>query len=362
MISRIMTVLLVLTSVTACSNLTYYRQAALGQMELLSARRDFKVVLADQAVPEAVKIRLKLVEEILSFAETEIGLPVGDTFSTYADIGRPFVVWNVFVAQPYSIQLETFCFPIAGCVIYKGFFSREDAQVFSEEQEKTGFETYIGGVAAYSSLGWFSDPVLNTFIHRSDENLAALIFHELAHKLVYFEDDTAFNESFAVTVERYALGRWLDSRNQSAAYIRYLGQQERQASVIELILESRVTLSKVYKSEVYKSKVYISKVYESNVPEGRGERKAEVIQSLRDDYATLRHRWHDAGIEANEFEFWMEQDINNAKLGAIGAYQTWVNSLMMLLSTSVSFSAFIQKVQALEELTPGEREAFLLEL
>ncbi|MBL4680169.1 MAG: aminopeptidase [Pseudomonadales bacterium] len=347
MIFRSITTLLLLFSVTACSNLAYYSQAVLGQMDLLSARRDFNTVYADESVSEEVKAKIKLAEEILAFAEFDIGLPVEDTFSTYADIERPFVVWNVFAAKPYSIDLETFCFPIAGCVAYKGFFSKADASAFSQALENNGFETYMGGVAAYSTLGWFSDPLLNTFILRSEASLAALIFHELAHKILYVKDDTVFNESFAVTVERYALEQWLASRNQSQRYNQYVQSQERQGSVIELILKSRVTLSEIYEME------------ES---EERSRKKEEVIQTLRGDYATLRRGWGGDGLKGSEFQFWMENDINNAKLGAIGAYQTWVGSLTILLEQNNSFEAFVEQVRRLEDMTKGEREAYLLGL
>lgn len=343
MMVRLITILLLLVGVTACSNFSYYRQAVMGQMELLSARRDFKDVFSDENVTQNVKDKIKLAEEILRFADLEIGLPVDDTFSTYADVKRPFVVWNVFAAKPYSINLETYCFPVAGCVAYKGFFSKHEAKDFADGLKETGYETYMGGVAAYSSLGWFSDPLMNTFIHRSETSLAALIFHELAHKIIYVEDDTVFNESFAVTVERYALERWLVSRNQSNTYDQYIARQKRQASVIELILKTRSLLSEVYKSDK---------------GEDREKRKGDIIDSLQDNYAVLKQSWR----EGHEFEFWMENDINNAKLGAVGAYQTWVGSLVKLLDQSGDFNTFIEKVHSLKNLTQEKRKVFLLTL
>ncbi|MFT7688417.1 MAG: putative aminopeptidase, partial [Candidatus Azotimanducaceae bacterium] len=298
MFSRLVVTLMLMCSLSACSNFDYYTQAVIGQMELLSARRGLEDVISDDSVSPEVKTRIQLAQSILQFAETEIGLPVESTFNTYADIGRPYLVWNVFVAKKDATRLETFCFPIAGCVGYKGFFDKENAKSFSLELDKSGFDTYVGGVAAYSSLGWFSDPLLNTFIHRSDESLAALIFHELSHKILYVKDDTEFNESFATTVERYALEKWLASRDKKFAYNKYIEGQVRQAEVIDLILSVREKLSHVYG--------------ENNLRNNNGmamgpelaEIKAEVIGDLRKDYQTLRESW----AEGSEFEYWMKND------------------------------------------------------
>ncbi|MFT5211857.1 MAG: putative aminopeptidase [Flavobacterium sp.] len=367
MVFRLIVALVALIFLSGCSNFGYYTQAVFGQMELLSARRGLADVVSDEAVSEKVKARIQLAQEILAFAEDEIGLPVENTFTTYADIGRPYVVWNVFVAKSYSTKLETFCFPVAGCVGYKGFFDKNDAREFSETFQNSGFDTYLGGVAAYSSLGWFSDPLLNTFIHRSDEGLAALIFHELAHKILYVKDDTQFNESFATTVERFALQKWLESRGQDPAYVKYIEGQQRQAEVIELILQVRDKLELIYEDEKdEEEKVEEEKEEQEGVKQKHNDKssplmaqnKADALALLRKDYQVL----HDAWLEGNEFEFWMKNDINNAKLGAIGAYQGWVSNLTHLLESSENFDAFILKAKALGKLTPSVREAALLDV
>ena len=355
MVFRLVLALMALAFLNGCSNFGYYTQAVFGQMELLSARRGLADVVSDKSVSEKVKARIQLAQEILKFAEEEIGLPVDSTFNTYADIGRPYVVWNVFVAKPYSIKLKTFCFPVAGCVGYKGFFDRQDARKFSEEMQKSGFDTFMGGVAAYSSLGWFSDPLLNTFIHRSDEGLAALIFHELAHKIMYVKDDTEFNESFATTVERYALQKWLGSRDQNLVYDKYVGGQERQAEVIGLILQVREKLTLLYEEKSYGEAGYKQK-HDDKSSHLIAVNKADALALLRKDYQVLRDAW----VEGNEFEFWMKNDINNAKLGAIGAYQGWVSNLTHLLERSENFDAFIFRAKALGKLTPSAREVALL--
>ena len=360
MVFRLILALMILAFLNGCSNFGYYTQAVFGQMELLSARRGLADVVSDKSVPEKVKARIHLAQEILKFAEEEIGLPVDSTFSTYADIGRPYVVWNVFVAKPYSIKLETFCFPVAGCVGYKGFFDRNDARKFSEEMQKSGFDTFMGGVAAYSSLGWFSDPLLNTFIYRSDEGLAALIFHELAHKIMYVKDDTEFNESFATAVERYALQKWLGSRHQNLAYDKYIEGQQRQAEVIELILRVRDKFELLYAERSYGEGSFEEAGYKQKHDDKSSPlialNKSDALALLRKDYQVLRDAW----VEGNEFEFWMKNDINNAKLGAIGAYQGWVSNLTHLLENSENFDAFILRAKALGELAPSAREIALL--
>jgi len=331
-------------SLCGCSSITYYQQAVAGQLEILSKRRTVQDVLADPGVAEEVKDRLDLAREILNFAEAELGLPVEDTFDSYVDIGRSYVVWNVFSANEFSMALETFCYPIAGCVTYKGYFNEQDALSFAEEQRALELDVYMGGVTAYSTLGWFADPLLNTFIHRTDARLAALIFHELAHKVVYLPGDTTFNESFATAVERYALRTWLSAGKQNAAYGRYLNVSDRRSQVTRLILQARSDLTDVYKQDI--------------TDENKRKRKEAIIFDLKQSYLALKRTW----AEGNEFEYWMETEINNAKIGAIGAYQEWVAAFSELLAQSGSFNEFIREAKLLGELPQDERQPRLVSL
>ena len=173
----IVLVLLVLLPIMGCSTLGYYQQAVSGQLQLLVNRRDLDTVLSDPAVTPAVKRKIALAGRISQFAERELGLPLEATFSTYVDVGSPYVVWSVFAAAEFSLDLKTFCYPIAGCVSYKGYFSSASAAEFSQSLAAQGFDAFYAGVAAYSTLGWFADPLLNTFIERDDTRLAALLFH-----------------------------------------------------------------------------------------------------------------------------------------------------------------------------------------
>jgi predicted aminopeptidase len=328
-----------------CSTLGYYTQAVMGQMAILTHRRPIDRVLADPATDDAIRHKLGVSRDVCSFAREELGLPVGDTYSDYVDVGRPYVVWNVFAAPEFSLSLESFCYPIAGCVTYRGFFSEKDARAFAEKMAAKGNDVFVGGVAAYSTLGWFDDPVLNTFLTRSDEKLAALLFHELAHKAVYVPGDTAFNESFATAVERAALRRWFAARAEPEAFAEYLARDAREQQVVRLIKATNERLAVLYEQDLPADVM-------------RAQKRA-AIDDLRARYAALRESWGDH----DEFKYWMETDINNAKLGTVATYNDWVDSFMALLAQQDgSLPAFIDKVRELGELGKDERDRRLASL
>jgi len=193
--------LLVLLLLGGCTTLSYYRQSVSGQWELWEKRRPIDEVIAAPDTPSALRKKLQSVLAMRDFASAELALPDNDSYRSYADLQRPFVVWNVFAAKPFAMTLKRWCFPFAGCVGYRGYFSQTEAQKFADEQAAAGLEVYVGGVAAYSTLGWFDDPMLNTVLNRSPARIAGLVFHELAHQQLYIKGDTAFNEAFATTVE-----------------------------------------------------------------------------------------------------------------------------------------------------------------
>lgn len=202
---KLILVALFCTTLVACESISYYSQAVNGQLFLLRHRQDIQDLIDDAATPVELGDKLAVVLSIREFAEQSLGLPVQGNFATYVDLQRQFVVWNVFATPEFSMGPVTWCYPIAGCVSYRGYFDESDARTFADKTRQDGFDVYVGGVAAYSTLGWFDDSLLNTVIGREDYQLASLIFHELAHQQVYVKGDTDFNESFATAVEREGL-------------------------------------------------------------------------------------------------------------------------------------------------------------
>ncbi|MCG8613983.1 MAG: aminopeptidase, partial [Pseudomonadales bacterium] len=202
--------IVLLLMLSACSELTYYFQATQGQLGLLAAREPIdELVTPESTTSAAVKNRLQFIQGVRTFAETALVLPVGDAYADYVEVGAPYVIWNVSAADEFSLDGKQWCYPIVGCQTYRGYFNQQDAEQYGEILRKEGLDVWVGGVEAYSTLGWFDDPVLSTFLKRDNTSLAALLFHELAHRVVYIAGDTAFNESFATAVELAAIQIWL---------------------------------------------------------------------------------------------------------------------------------------------------------
>lgn len=334
--------LVLLVGASGCSTVGYYTQAVLGQMSLLSKRRSIDAVIDDPSTGEIVREKLLLAKKITAFAESSLGLPVEDSYSSYVDTGRRYVVWNVFAAPEFSVRLESFCYPIAGCVSYRGFFNEADARAFGARLAEDNYDVFIGGVAAYSTLGWFDDPILNTFVRRSDTRLAALIFHELAHKAVYIKGDTRFNEGFATAVERAALRQWLEISGRPNAFEAYVARERREQAVVDLIVETRDALDRLYSEPLDEEQMRA--------------RKTGLIANLRDRYRALAADWG----EHSEFQLWMETDINNAKLGTVLTYNEWVDSFLAILAEEGgSVPRFIERVRELARLAPAAREEAL---
>ena len=310
----------VLMGVSACSSIGYYWQSVSGHVHLMNAARPVEQWLADDAVPQALKTRLALSQRIRDFAITELKLPDNASYRRYADLQRSAAVWNVVAAPEFSLTLKTWCFPVAGCVGYRGYFSELEAKAEAARIRAEGLEVSVYGVPAYSTLGWLDwaggDPLLNTFIRYPEGELARLIFHELAHQVVYVKNDTAFNESFSTAVERLGGRRWLDietARGNAQAASDYTAFDQRRQQFRALTQRTRRALVAVY---------------EQNVPQDQQKRaqaatksiaKEAAMQAFRADYAQLRLSWGGyAGYDA-----WVLQ-ANNAAFGAQAAYDDLV--------------------------------------
>jgi predicted aminopeptidase len=240
--------LLALLLCTGCETLSYYTQAIGGQLDLLASARPLDAWLADPATPQDLRQRLATAHSIRQFASRELGLPDNASYTSYAELKRPYVVWNVFAAPEFSVKPKRECFPFTGCVPYLGFFSESAARAEAAKLKRDGLDVHLGGVLAYSTLGWFADPLLSTFIRYPEAQVARLVFHELAHQVAYARGDTTFNESFAVVVEEEGVRRWLQAQGRSADLESFHAAQARKRAFAAAVKETRNRLTAVYAS------------------------------------------------------------------------------------------------------------------
>ena len=258
-----------------CSASAYYWQAFNGEMEVRRLSRPVDEVIAEPGTSSEIRSRLEYAKTARDFASTDLHLPDNRSYRLYADLKRKYVVWNVFAAPALSLTLQTECFPIAGCVSYRGYFSEAAADAYAAELRARGLDVYTGGVPAYSTLGWFDDPLLNTFMHYPELEIARLIFHELGHQVVYVKDDSTFNESFATTVEEEGLRRWMIGHASAEQKARYVAFDQRRAQVMALLGSTREQLAKVYAEPVS--------------TERRLAGKQAVLEQMRVQYDRLGH-------------------------------------------------------------------------
>jgi predicted aminopeptidase len=321
--------------IPGCSTLGYYWQAFDGQRALVSAARPIPDVLQDPATAEPVKVKLDKVRQIRDFASRELGLPDNGSYRRYADLKRPYVVWNVFATSELSVEPREWCFPVAGCVGYRGYFAEERARRFGDELRAQRMDVYVGGVPAYSTLGWLDDPVLNTFIGLPETELARLIFHELAHQVVYAKGDSTFNESFAVTVESEGVKRWIDRHGTPAQRAAFITAQQRRQAFVELVQGYRERLAALYGSDA--------------TAQSKREQKARIFDAMREDYARLKESWD--GYSG--YDWWFAQPLNNAQLASVAIYTQLVPGFDQLLADNggdlVRFYAAVKKLSALTE-------------
>lgn len=330
-----------LAGLGACSNVGYYAQSVSGQLDVWRRCRPIEGLLEDPQAPDDLKGRLADVLALREFATRELHLPDNGSYRKYADLGRPYVLWNVFAAPEFSTELKTWCFPFAGCVRYRGYFSRDQAERFADGLRKEGYDVYVGGVPAYSTLGWFKDPVLNTFLGYSKPRLAEFLFHELAHQELYVKGDTEFNESFATAVAREGVRRWLAATG-SADPSDVEKVERRREQWVALVLAYRRRLEALYASGASDS--------------DKREEKAHILESLREGYLRLKKSWD--GYDG--YDRWFARDLNNAKLGSVAAYTRLVPAFQRLLAEEKGdLARFYEEARALGNLPVERRHARL---
>lgn len=336
-------------ALAGCETLGYYSQAAGGQLELVYRRQPVSEVLARldrddlSASDRQLRQQLLLSQKLLAFAGSEIGLEVGRRYRTYVELDEPSVVWNLFAAPELSLEPRTWCYPFVGCAPYRGYFSRERAEQYRRRLELQGFDTYLGGTAAYSTLGWFDDPLLSSFIRLPEANLADLLFHELAHSRVWVKGDVAFNEAFASFVGRKGMELWLEQEGRESEYRDFLEHSAARGHLIALLLETRRALEAVYASG------------SSRVDQWREKRR--LITAARACYRARPDHFGGPGY-ARLFEA-----LNNALLVSVATYEDLLPAFAALYAQNGSnWSAFFDAAEKLGKLDEEARAEALRQL
>lgn len=341
-VRRLVFCIVLVITLTGCESMQYYGHIINGHAKILNSRQSIKQLIADPHTATELKGKLERILEIREFAENELFLPVNNHYRTYIELNRPYVAWNVYAAPEFSLTAKTWSYPVIGRAAYRGYYVRSHAISYAEKLKKNGYDVYVGGATAYSTLGWFEDSVLSTFIQRDEYQVAALIFHELAHQVLYVRDDTTFNESFASTVEQAGLQRWMIYSNNPKGLQKYLAHRVRHRHFVDLVKRYRFELDSLYRQDI---------------PPGKKRlQKASVFRRLRTEYEHLKLNW-----DANSaYEAWFNTSLNNAKLLSVAAYYDLVPEFLRLLeSNNNDLRQFYTACRQLAKLPRAERDGRL---
>ncbi len=335
--------LIVTAALSSCSD--YYAQSVTGQLALLASRTSIDEVVGDPRTPGVVRDKLVLILALRRFASQALDLPHNGSYSTYVHVDRRYVAWNVFATPEFSLAPLNWCFPVAGCLSYHGYFSEGRARYSAGFLSNQGHDVFVGGVAAYSSLGWFEDPVTSAMLRWSDLALAELLFHELAHQAVYAPGDTAFNEAFATTVAFEGVRHWLKQGGRLTALEAFEAEQRRKGEFATLVLGTRKKLQRLYASN-------------RNAFEKRAD-KARIFRGLQEAYSSLRATW--GGYDG--YDAWMSHGLNNAKLSSLVTYREHVEAFENLFdAVDGRFALFHGLARDIGRLDPWVRKACLAAL
>lgn len=338
---RLMSALSVLAMLAGCESVAFYSQAVSGQLEILMKRRPLDTVIGDEDTPDEVRRKLELVRELVAFARDELEIPTKGQYESYSDLNRDYVLWRVFAAPELSLEPYQWCYPIAGCVSYRGYFKEDAARECAAELAEDGYDVYVEGVVGYSTLGWFDDPVLNTFLRHCEGGLANLILHELAHLLMYVPGDTTFNESFATAVADEGLRRWFEHRDPDGLDD-YRARRAQHREFLELVRRWTDVLESMYASSICN--------------EEKRWRKAQIFAAIRDEYGRMKPEWKDEEGRRLSFGGSFDEDLSNARLVAVSEYDKWVDALqILLLDVDGDLLEFYARCGELADLEPELR-------
>ena len=323
---------------SGCETVSYYKQAITGQYQIFSRQSSIKKLMERQDTPAALKDRFKLVLELRDFAQTQLGLPVDGHYLKYADINRKHVVWNVYAAPELSLEQKTWWYPAVGKLKYRGYFSEARATNYAARLERQYWDVYVSGIDAYSTLGWFKESLLNTFIHDPEADFAETLFHELAHQRLFISGDTDFNEAFATVIGQEGARRWLRTRATTNALEDYAVLLRRENDFVNLVQATRQKLKAIYDSQ--------------QPDDAKRKAKSETIEGLRRDYQEMKTRW--GGYSG--YDQWFSKPLNNAQLNTVATYHDLVPAFQRLLAAhGGNLDSFYKEVEQLEKLGKEER-------
>ncbi len=344
---RFLTVLMIITAahtLGGCAVLGYYSQSAFGHIDVMFRSRAISDWLADEETDEDLRARLQQVLAMREFAIRELKLPDNGSYLDYADLERSHVVWNVFATPEFSLEPVTSCFPLVGCLNYRGYFDKADAEKEAARLKALGHDVHVGGVAAYSTLGWFADPVLNTMLRWSEPRLASVLFHELGHQKLYVDDDSAFNEAFATAVGEIGVQRWYVQHGDSETLKEWEVQESRKQDFLQLVSGTADRLRKLYAVQADAGAVRAA--------------KQEILADMQARYAQIKSaRW---GGYAG-YDEWFA-GVNNARVSAVSTYHRWVPAFVNILDASGNnLDAFYAECQRGAYMPRDERQSWLNE-
>jgi len=332
--------LIALGSMLQSCAMPFYWQAIGGQFELLRKRMPLEEALADPSLDERVRATLAKVPDIRRFASDELLLPRNESYTTYVDLGRPYVVFNVIATDEFSVNPKRWCYPFTGCVAYRGFFNRESAERFRKTLEADGLDTYLAGATAYSTLGYFADPILSTMVVGGESSVASILFHELAHQVIYIKDDSSLSEAFATAVEEYGTELWLERNGDPAALERYRQKVRYRLEFSALVAAQQDRLRKIFAQDLPEDEMRAQ--------------KAHAYEQMRSDYARLKEAWGGP----TDYDRWFDQPLNNAALASVATYRRWLPTLKARLE-ALGPERFYADMHELAEMSSIGRELVL---
>lgn len=327
-----------------CSNVGYYSQAVGGHVRLMLAREPIEKLLADEATPDELRGKLRTLVDARQFAIERLQLPDNDSYGSYVETGRDAVTWNVVAAEEFSLKARTWCFPVAGCVSYRGYFDKADAEQYAARLADENYDVSVGGASAYSTLGWFDDPVLDTMLRGGDVRYVGTLFHELAHQVLYIKDDSNFNEAFATFVEQQGMRLWLAERGEGERIEIYNASQARVVEFLALLKQTRDALQTIYAQELPE--------------EAMRQAKQAAFDDMRSDYESLKQEWGGYG----GYDNWFKRELNNARLVAVSTYRRDVPAFQMMYDEAgQDMSAFFDLARQVGKLPYEERRRRIAE-